>query len=203
MAANKSKRRSATVAAKRNIRVLATQTAAEESKAKKEEVFNKALDILETADYTLAEFLEYIFNPSTTLGFDWRWKGFFNHKVIVRQIFAHWTSSSYSRTARKFVDQWAIERVGKIAEDEAKGICDLGIVSKKNREVNESFFLDYSIPTLTSRLESLAPSFFHILNAFSTTARQGTQLSVGWLAKKRTVSISHLNRNLVLTLICF
>ncbi|EDQ98022.1 uncharacterized protein LACBIDRAFT_336341, partial [Laccaria bicolor S238N-H82] len=76
-------------------------------------VFNKVLAILQENQCTLAEFLDYTFNPSISHVFDWR--------------------------------------------------C---------------------IARLTQNLRSLAPTFFSIADAFSTTSRQEKSLSKGWAEKK-------------------
>ncbi|KIM45742.1 hypothetical protein M413DRAFT_24874 [Hebeloma cylindrosporum] len=76
-------------------------------------------------------------------------------------------------------------QVQKIAGEEAGAISREGILSKTNKVINEAFFLDYSISGLTSTLRSLAPNFFSLLDAFSITSRQKSQLSEKWAEKKR------------------
>lgn len=184
----KGKRKSVTMAMDRKKRQYTALEIAEKTQARKEKVFEEALGVLKVGGCTLAEFLEYVFNPKTPLSFDWRWKGFFNHRAKVRQIFGYWTMAGYSETAQSIVNEWVVDRAEKLAADEAKVISDEGMASKANREVNEEFFLNYSIPELTNRLETLAPSLFRILRGFATTTRQSAQLSTDWLAKKKMVS---------------
>ena len=57
--------------------------------------------------YSLADFLDHIFNPDRKFVFDWRWKGFFAHKTTVQRILEYWTTSKYSQTARALVLDFA------------------------------------------------------------------------------------------------
>src|ERR1700761_2185331 len=50
--------------------------------------FDAVLDGLEKHGYSLADLMEYVFNPETRFqsGYDWRWRGFFAHKPVVQQL---------------------------------------------------------------------------------------------------------------------
>ncbi|KAJ6565414.1 hypothetical protein B0H10DRAFT_2200407 [Mycena sp. CBHHK59/15] len=54
---------------------------AEKQRLLREQHFDKLLAELGSAGYTLAELLDYVFNPATKLQSDWRWRGFFQHRV--------------------------------------------------------------------------------------------------------------------------
>lgn len=168
--------------------VKVAEMAAQAEKEEKEAIFNQALSVLKEGKCTLVELLLYVFNPTTILPTDWRWRGFFMHKAMVRQLFDIWTSGSYRRTAGRFLSGWAVEFVESIVNDEAKLIAKKGILSKTKKVIDEAFFLGYSVTSLTDKLESAAPAVFKILTAFSTTTRQKTQLTAKWLEKKRIVS---------------
>jgi hypothetical protein len=152
--------------------------------------FEEVLELLKEKGISLAEFLDYVFNPTNDLSDDWRWLGFFKHRTLVLRILGYWTTSSYSVTVRNLVEGWVTGQAQKIASEEARVISRKGILSKANKVINEDFFLGYSISGLTSTLRSLAPVFFSMLDAFSTTSRQKSNLSEKWAEKKRIVSSS-------------
>ena len=162
----------------------------ESAREEKNSDFEEVLDLLKEKGISLAEFLDYVFNPTNDLSDDWRWFGFFKHQTMVLRILGYWTTSSYSVTVRKLVEGWAIGQAQKIASEEARAISRKGILSKTNKVINEDFFLGYSISGLTSTLRSLAPTFFSLLDAFSITSRQKSHLSDKWAEKKRIVSRS-------------
>ncbi|KIM45741.1 hypothetical protein M413DRAFT_24873 [Hebeloma cylindrosporum] len=57
--------------------------------------FEEVLELLKEKGMSLAEFLDYVFNPINELNDDWRWLGFFKHQAIVMRILGYWTTSSY------------------------------------------------------------------------------------------------------------
>ena len=152
--------------------------------------FEEVLESLKEKGISLAEFLDYVFNPTNDLSDDWRWLGFFKHQTLVLRILGYWTTSSYSVTVHNLVEGWVIGQAQRIAGEEAKAISREGILLKTNKVINEDFFLGYSISGLTSSLRSLAPVFFSLLDAFSITSRQKSNLSEKWAEKKRIVSWS-------------
>jgi hypothetical protein len=148
------------------------------------------LDDMSDAKYTLAEFLDYIFNPATKLKADWRWRGFFQHKTIVEHIFGYWTSSKYSATSRATVHEWATSLVTATASAEAQAITSSGILSKAKKVVDEQYFLGYSLAGLTATLRGMAPIVFRVLDTFSTTQRQRRQNTAAGLRRKELVRVS-------------
>lgn len=157
------------------------------TKAKKISAFERALDILQDSSCTLADFLEHVFNPENPSSHDWCWQGFFKNKPLVRKILGYWTASTSSISARALLREWAVEQAGKAVAEEAKGICKDGVLSKANKVIDEHFFLDYSLLSLTQYLKALAPMFFSILDAFSVTTRQRNQLTDKWKETKLMV----------------
>lgn len=184
------KRRLATLQRNREKRDSQKMDTINFARAEKIYVFEEALNILHSKSCTLAEFLDYVFNPKCTMEstYDWCWTGFFKNKNAVRKILGYWTTSDYSISARELVNTWAMEQAQKVVAEEARAICKDGLLSKTKRTINESFFLDYSILSLTKCLKDLAPVFFGILGAFSVTTRQKTQLTEKWEERKMIVS---------------
>ncbi|KAJ7482617.1 hypothetical protein FB451DRAFT_1350610 [Mycena latifolia] len=156
----------------------------EKAKLLRELCFDKILDTMSDEKYTLAEFLDYVFNPETKLKSDWHWRGFFLHKALVRQIFGYWTSASYNANTRATIHEWAVTLIAKSTSTEAQSITSSGILSKSKKVVNEQFFLSYSLAGLTTTLRGMAPTAFRIFDAFSTTARQLRQNSASGLRRK-------------------
>lgn len=81
--------------------------------------FDHLLAQLQERGYTLAAFLDYVFNPAIPHLFDWRWKGFFVHKEIVERILGYWTTSAYNKTTRAVVESWAVKHVRKLVGQES------------------------------------------------------------------------------------
>ncbi|KAJ7191551.1 hypothetical protein GGX14DRAFT_600299 [Mycena pura] len=163
---------------------LTLQKVAEKQRLLREQHFDKLLAELASAGYTLAELLDYVFNPATKLASDWRWRGFFKHRAHVERIFGYWTSSGYSDRAHATVYEWAASLVSKQASTEAQSITRSGILSKSKKVVNEEFFLNYSLAGLTATLREVAPTAFRIFDAFSSTTRQLRVTSADGLQKK-------------------
>ncbi|KAJ7101667.1 hypothetical protein C8R44DRAFT_747125 [Mycena epipterygia] len=151
------------------------QMQAEKTRLLREQFFDKVLDDMTASKYTLAEFLDYVFNPETKLKSDWRWRGFFLNRPVVERIFGYWTSSKYPATTHATVHEWAASLIAAKTS---------GILTKSKKVVNEQFFLGYSLAGLTATLRGMAPTAFHILDAFSSTARQLRQNSAAGLRKK-------------------
>ncbi|KAF8157862.1 hypothetical protein B0H34DRAFT_640239, partial [Crassisporium funariophilum] len=150
----------------------------------KQELFASILDRLQAEGCTLADFLDYAFNPKTPHTYDWRWKGFFQDRVTIERIFNHWTSSSYNKSTRAWTNDWATKQVERVVAQESASITDSGILRKSSKTINEEFFLDYSLRELTQTLQTLAPTTFRVLDAFSTSTRQARNLSEKWKSKK-------------------
>ncbi|KAJ7080222.1 hypothetical protein C8R44DRAFT_895442 [Mycena epipterygia] len=160
------------------------QMQAEKTRLLREQFFDKVLDDMTASKYTLAEFLDYVFNPETKLKSDWRWRGFFLNRPVVERIFGYWTSSKYPATTHATVHEWAASLIAAKTSTEAQSITSSGILTKSKKVVNEQFFLGYSLAGLTATLRGMAPTAFHILDAFSSTARQLRQNSAAGLRKK-------------------
>jgi hypothetical protein len=126
------------------------------AETKKTAHFAGILDGMEEQQYSLADFLEYVFNQSTKFatGYDWRWCGFFAHKQTVKKIFSYW-SSSVTRSAHTFVLDWAYGLVKKMMSSEC--IARSGLLSKTKKTVNEDFFLKYSLTGLSQTLCEMTP----------------------------------------------
>jgi hypothetical protein len=164
---------------------------------KENERMRKALFLDETAEilqgklaergYSLADFLDHIFDPDRKFVFDWRWKGFFAHQTTVRRIFEYWTTSKYSKTARTIVLDFAASLVERTVGQESRQVTRSALLQKRKKIVNEDFFLKYSLSDLTNDLRGLAPRMFQILDAFSTTKRQMRDMSAAWFKKKNLV----------------
>ncbi|KAJ6595217.1 hypothetical protein DFH09DRAFT_1413281 [Mycena vulgaris] len=168
--------------------VARIQQLAKEEQDKKA-YFNEVLDGLEEREYSLADFLEYVFNPSTRFesGYDWRWRGFFSHKLVVKQILGYWTSSR-AKTTRTFVWDWAYQLVRKVVAKESRCITLSGILSKVKKTVNEDFFLNYNLREMSNTLRGLSPTAFGIFDAYSTTKRQMKNKSKNFLKKRDVLS---------------
>ncbi|KAF8156294.1 hypothetical protein K438DRAFT_1621597, partial [Mycena galopus ATCC 62051] len=160
---------------------------AAKAKLRRETFFNELLDNMSEAGYSLAELLDYIFNPASKLKGDWRWRGFFFHKPIVERIltvFGYWSSPKYNETSRATVRELATRLVASMVSREAQQITSSGVLSKSKKVVNEQYFLGYSLAGLTATLHGMAPIAFRILDAFSTTVRQIRENSASGLHRK-------------------
>jgi hypothetical protein len=157
--------------------------------AHKVEVFDSMLANLQVWGYSLADILEYIFNPANLHGFDWCWQGFFAHRGIIERILGYWMTARYNMTTHRFINSWAIKHVQKVTAWESAQITESGILWKTANDINEGFFLTYSLSNLTKRLP---PHTFAVLDAISTTPRQLQKLSDEWFRKKDLVSDNYI-----------
>jgi hypothetical protein len=153
---------------------------AAEEKAEKEHarelLFNDILDTIQKAGANLADFLKYVFKPDTQRIFDWKWQGFFQNQETVKDIFGYWTSTDYNQTTRTFISDWVISQAKLIVGQESKAISDSKFLRKTSMVVDEEYFLDYSLESITDRLRTLAPGAFALFDAFSSTDRQKREL---------------------------
>ncbi|KAJ7235067.1 hypothetical protein C8J57DRAFT_1572916 [Mycena rebaudengoi] len=157
---------------------------------KRNSYFDRVLSGLQNRNYTLADLVEYVFNPTTrfTSGFDWRWRGFFSQKAAVKNIFSYWSTSQTNKTTRALLWEWAYQLVKRTISKESKEITKSGLLNKTKKTVNEAFFLGYSLTGLSKTLRGLAPAAFGIFDAFSSTKRQMKDPSKGFLKKRDVLS---------------
>ncbi|KAF8174074.1 hypothetical protein BJ912DRAFT_858960 [Pholiota molesta] len=153
----------------------------------RERIFDEVLAVFQEAGITLAEFLQYVFKPKAHHIFDWKWRGFFQHRETVKEIFSYWTTAEYNKTTRTFIMDWIVSQAETIVRAESKTISESKILRKTSMTVNEHFFLDYSLEDLTKQLRELAPTAFTLFDAFSTTKRQLRELKEKSLHKQELV----------------
>ncbi|KAJ7872721.1 hypothetical protein B0H13DRAFT_2553278 [Mycena leptocephala] len=133
------------------------QIALEKEKLLREQFFDKVLDDMSDAKYTLAEFLDYIFNPAIKLKADWRWRGFFSTSMQLAEL--RFTSGRRA---------WS-----QLPHLPSSGYHQLRILSKAKKS------------SRTYRNSSgMAPIVFRVLDAFSTTQRQRRQNTAAGLRRK-------------------
>jgi hypothetical protein len=150
-------------------------------------MFDRFLKEMQTENASVADFMDYVFNPDNKFDTDWRWGGFFLQRSLVERIFGYWTTSKYNTSTRAFIDDWAKQHVAKKVYTEAGSITNSGILSKAKKIVNEQFFLGFNLAQLTDTLRTMAPFAFAIFDAFSTTTRQLNQATTAFLRKKEIV----------------
>ncbi|KAJ7486591.1 hypothetical protein FB451DRAFT_1534500 [Mycena latifolia] len=152
--------------------------------------FESVLAGLQDRNYSLADFMEYTFNPATEFasGFDWRWRGFFRHQTTVKKMLGHWSSRAATNTARTVIWDWAYDLVKRAVSRESRRITLSGLLSKVKRTVNEDFFLSYSLRGISGTLRGMAPAAFGIFDSFSSTKRQIKTQSKGFLKKREVLA---------------
>jgi hypothetical protein len=189
--AQKKREREGLVQEGKEVSKVAAELQEEKERLKREQCFDELLAKMKERRYTIAELLDYVFNPRNKHTFDWRWSGFFANQAMVQRILGYWTTSSYSKTARKVVHDWAIGLVERAVGKESRTITKSGLLQKRKMTVNEDFFLKYSLTNLTGRLRELAPKTFKVFDAFSTTTRQKERMTPAWATRKEIVSGAH------------
>jgi hypothetical protein len=160
--------------------------AAEEEGAQ-ELLFNDILETLQKGDANLADFLQYIFKPGTQQVFDWKWQGFFQHQETVKEIFGYWTTSDCNQTTHSFIGDWVISQAKLIVGKKSEAISDAKILHKTSMVVDEDYFLNYSLQSITDQLCKIVPGVFALFDAFSTTYRQKRELKVKSCRKQLTI----------------
>lgn len=153
--------------------------------------FTNTLREFQSRRYTLAQFLEYVFNPANRLEYDVRWAGFFQQQPVVRRILGYWTTSAYPKTARKLVYGWAADVTRKLVRKESKGISSSGFLRSFGHRMDAAFFVGFSFKDITKRLRSSAPIMFSLFDCFGGSARQERELSDSAKARKEVVSCAH------------
>lgn len=163
--------------------------------------FDNILGTLQENGYTLAEFLEYIFNPQNKLALDWRWKGFWKNDRTIRQIFGYWMSSAYNKSTHMLLRNIALTITETTIHRESQAITDSKILNRAAKKVNEQFFLTYSLQELGRKLREQAPNAFRVFDAFASTLRQRQRgVTEKWAEKKETVSqVAFIGKSQVLT----
>jgi hypothetical protein len=155
----------------------------------KEILFDEVLQTFQQAGISLAEFLHYIFKPSTKHVFDWKWRGFFQHQDTVKEILGYWTTSEYNRKTRTLISDWILAQAKKMVTQESKAISESKVLRKSSMVVNEDFFLNFSLENITNHLRDLAPAAFTLFDAFSTTERQKKELKMKSRRKQELVCL--------------
>jgi hypothetical protein len=167
---------------------------------RREKYFDDVLNEMKMKNYSFAQLLEYVFNLANKHPFDWQWSGFFAQKDLVKKVLRYWTTSSYSRTARALVQDWATGLVSRTVGKESRSITKLGVLQKRKMVVNEDFFLKYSLTNITRSLRTMAPSAFRIFDAFSATkTRSGNQNTEAWRERNEIVSLFNFQIAQILT----
>jgi hypothetical protein len=162
----------------------------EDDAEKMKKYFVEMLSGLEQRGYSLADFMEYVFNPATRFKSrcDWRLCGFFAHKPMVKQLLNYW-SSTRAHTTCTFIWDWAYQLVRKVVTQEARHITSSGMLSKTKKTINEDLFLKFSLRGISASLRSLSPTTFGIFDAYSSTKHQVKTQSNGFLKRCEVVSI--------------
>jgi hypothetical protein len=166
-------------------------TKAENEKAEKEHtkelLFDEVLKTFQQAGISLADFLHYVFKPTSKHVFDWKWRGFFRDQETVKAIFGYWTTSEYNKTTRTFIKDWILGQAEKVIAQESRVITEANILRKSSMVINEDFFLNFSLESITNQLCELAPAAFGLFDAFSTTGRQKRELKAKSRRKQKLV----------------
>ncbi|KAF8173450.1 hypothetical protein BJ912DRAFT_1024853 [Pholiota molesta] len=166
-------------------------TKAENEKAEKEHtkelLFDEVLKTFQQAGISLADFLHYVFKPTSKHVFDWKWRGFFRDQETVKAIFGYWTTSEYNKTTRTFIKDWILGQAEKVIAQESRVITEANILRKSSMVINEDFFLNFSLESITNQLRELAPAAFGLFDAFSTTGRQKRELKAKSRRKQKLV----------------
>ncbi|TRM55679.1 hypothetical protein BD626DRAFT_587913 [Schizophyllum amplum] len=172
-------------------RVESLQEAASHTRAQTEARLDAILDQLgnklDIEKMTLADLLERAFDPDISHKHDWIWRGFFQHRSVVRRVFNHWTSPDINTSARETVREWVLTEMEKIAEYESDAIINSSVLRKAGKTVDEAYFLSYQPRELGARLRGMASGVYRVLAAFSrTTAKAQQQLTDQWRQRKET-----------------
>ncbi|KAJ7727279.1 hypothetical protein DFH07DRAFT_757734 [Mycena maculata] len=151
--------------------------------------FDEVLGGLEERGYSLADFMEYVFNLTTRFQsrYDWRWRGFFAHKPVVQQLLSYW-SSARAQTTHILIWNWEYQLVRKVVAQEAQHITSSGMLSKVKKTVNEDFFLNFSLHGISTSLRALSPTAFSIFDVYSSTKRQEKTGSKGFLKRHKVLA---------------
>ncbi|KAG8914177.1 hypothetical protein FRC01_004190 [Tulasnella sp. 417] len=146
----------------------------------------KALANNFTSALTLGDFLSWVFPGEATevselesvkedlggVGADWRWTQFFRGGNL-QHLLNFWSSSQSPPTARKLVDEFAVQRVMDMVRMEAKAVTESKLLWSQRATVNEDFVLGFNYEGVHKRLtEELAPISMRLVRQIATSKRQ-------------------------------
>lgn len=156
-------------------RIAAAEAArkAEEDEAakKKAQELDGFLQDLEMKGYTWGDLVVHVFDPETGSR-DERWRFFFGVPGRMRSVLQLWLSSQNSKTARRMVDDWAVEHACNLVSKEADDITNTGELQLRTKVIDASFGKDFSIRDIFANLELHCPHLCKVLEAVGTTRRQ-------------------------------
>lgn len=148
--------------------------------------------LLKHHSVTLGEFIEYVSHSKTGQGLR-RWHGLFKNGHRVKRVLGYWTLSR--NHGRHTVRRWAVDYVSGLVYREGSKVTQSGLLRPRNKPVDESFILDFDLPTLSQSLEALCPVTTQLMKRFSTTQRQKREANDTSEKKRKTVGYLCLPRN--------
>ncbi|KAI0309709.1 hypothetical protein OF83DRAFT_1088874 [Amylostereum chailletii] len=169
------------------------QLKADEAEAAKEEkctFFEEILNKMYQEGYSLADFLEYIFNPENTHRRDYRWSGFFKKRGAVRAILGYWWSANASM--KTILGDWAYDQMVDDVSEEGDNITNDGMLRTRGKTINGEFFSSFTLSGMTRRIRAKAPKMFGLAAAFSSTPRQEREMSEDGLQHQEIIQGSAL-----------
>ncbi|KAH7906548.1 hypothetical protein BJ138DRAFT_1137935 [Hygrophoropsis aurantiaca] len=143
---------------------------AQRAAAARSVALDRTLQTLTDSGLSIADLMEYVFNPSFKQGVH-RWNGFFKMRGTASGILDHWVSKKNSRSARAEVHDWAVSHIQRTVRSEARTITKLGFLRSRDRPIDAHFFLSFDLTKIYDRLREVAGVATSIFKAFSTPPR--------------------------------
>jgi hypothetical protein len=134
--------------------------------------FDKLLQMLKAKQYSLADFLHYIFDPATKFSDDWRWSSFFSHRLVVRDILDFWVSPAYPATVHRILNEFCVEQVKKVVNMEAQAITESQELQASGKTIDRAFFMAFDFDKMREKFTRHCPTMLQIVEWFSTAKYQ-------------------------------
>lgn len=135
------------------------------------------------------ELMEYVFDPKNGEGHA-RYEGFFSVPERVGRVLDFWVAADQgSVRGRDAAESWALRRVIRQIEKEAKAVTHDGFLRTETKTVDADFASSFSFQNFRAKLEQLCPTMIAILTDFCTTHRQRKSMSAATKEHRNIVSV--------------
>lgn len=138
--------------------------------AARDACFNEVLSLLQNAELTWGDFVEWVCEPDTSRGGIRHW-GMFSKDGQVERVLDLWASKNSPSGEQKVLD-WATAFMGRVVSKEGKAATTDGLLMSRRMTITESFVLDFDLQKIHDTLHTLCPSMSSLMLEFCTTQRQ-------------------------------
>lgn len=138
--------------------------------AARDACFNQVISLLQDAELTWGDFVEWVCEPRTGRG-GIRYWGMFSKDGQVERVLNLWAWKN-SKSGKSKMQAWATAFMGRVVSKEGKAATADGILMSRRMAITESFVLDFDLQKIHNTIQKRCPSMATLMREFSTTPRQ-------------------------------